>query len=140
MAATQQLHPAADDRGTSAEKPTDIPARGWKDIAIRTWKESSKDNVGIIAAGVAFYGFLALVPLLGATVLTYGLFASPETVLRHAGSITNMVPGEAGQGPGGGHGRRVLPLGGLPRGPAGLRREAPAGLPRRVTYRYATDA
>ena len=85
---------SAADRGRSADRPTDIPARGWKDIAVRTWKESSADNVGIIAAGVAFYGFLALVPLLGATVLTYGLFASPETVFRHANSLTSVLPGE----------------------------------------------
>lgn len=90
-------HPSnASDRGQSADKPTEIPAQGWKEIALRTWKEGGKDNIGIVAAGVAFYGFLALVPLLGAIVLTYGLFVEPETVLRHAGSITSMVPGEAG--------------------------------------------
>ena len=85
------------DRGRSAQRPTEIPASGWKEIAFRAWKETDKDNVGIVAAGVAFYGFLALVPLLGATVLTYGLVADPETVVRHAGSITQMLPGEAGQ-------------------------------------------
>lgn len=88
---------ASSDRGRSADRPTQIPAPGWKDILFRTWKESSTDNVGIVAAGVAFYGFLALVPMLGAIVLTYGLFASPETVLRHAQSLTSMVPGEAAQ-------------------------------------------
>lgn len=88
-------HPAT-DRGQSAATPTQIPAQGWKEIALRTWKEGGKDNIGIVAAGVAFYAFLALVPLLGAIVLTYGLFVEPATVLRHAGSITSMVPGEAG--------------------------------------------
>jgi membrane protein len=88
---------ASGDKGRSADRPTEIPASGWKEIALRAWKENDKDNVGIVAAGVAFYGFLALVPLLGATVLTYGLVADPETVVRHAGSITQMLPGEAGQ-------------------------------------------
>ena len=32
---------------------------------------------------MAFYGLLALVPMLGATVLIYGLMASPETVLHN---------------------------------------------------------
>ncbi|WP_205480629.1 YihY/virulence factor BrkB family protein [Sphingomonas arenae] len=85
------------ESGQNADKPTEIPAQGWKEIALRTWKEGGKDNIGIVAAGVAFYGFLALVPLLGAIVLTYGLFVEPQTVLRHAGSITSMVPGEGGQ-------------------------------------------
>jgi len=83
------------DKGRSAEKPSDIPAPGWLEIAKRTWKEVQKDNVGIVAAGVAFYFFLALVPLLGATVLTYGLFASPETVARQAAALTAVLPGEA---------------------------------------------
>jgi membrane protein len=84
-----------DAAGHAADSPGEIPTPGWRAIAIRTWRESSEDNVGLIAAGVAFYGFLALVPLLGATVLTYGLFASPETVARHAASLTSMVPAEA---------------------------------------------
>jgi membrane protein len=83
------------DQGRSADKPTQIPGPGWMEIAKRTWKEVGKDNVGIVAAGVAFYFFLALVPLLGAAVLTYGLFASPETVARQAQSLTSLMPGEA---------------------------------------------
>lgn len=97
MATAAHPNAAAGDRGQNADKPSEIPASGWKEIALRAWKETDKDNVGIVAAGVAFYGFLALVPLMGAIVLTYGLFAEPATVLRHAGSITNMIPGEAGQ-------------------------------------------
>jgi membrane protein len=86
---------ATADRGRSATKPSEIPRPGWIDIAKRTWAEVGKDNVGIVAAGVAFYFFLALIPLLGATVLTYGLFASPETVVRQAQSLTSFLPGEA---------------------------------------------
>ena len=96
MATAAATSPAADaDKGRSADKPADIPSGGWIEIAKRTWKEVGKDNVGIVAAGVAFYFFLALVPLLGATVLTYGLFASPETVVRQAQSLTAFLPGEA---------------------------------------------
>ena len=71
-----------------------MPLAGWKEILLRTWRESSKDNVGLVAAGVAFYAFLALVPLLGATVLTYGLFASPETVLKNMESLTSVMPAD----------------------------------------------
>ena len=69
-----------------------MPLRGWKEVLIRTAREASKDNVGLIAAGVAFYAFLALVPLMGATVLTYGLVASPATVLRNMQSLTSVMP------------------------------------------------
>jgi membrane protein len=49
----------------------------------------------LVAAGVAFYGFLALVPLLGAVVLSYGLVASPETVIRNVGSLAKVMPADA---------------------------------------------
>jgi membrane protein len=80
------------EKGREAETPAQIPAPGWKEIAFRTWKESSKDNVSLVAAGVAFYAFLALVPLLGATVLTYGLVASPDTVLHNVQSMATTLP------------------------------------------------
>jgi membrane protein len=80
------------EKGRQAESPAQIPAPGWKEIAFRTWKEASKDNVSLVAAGVAFYGFLAMVPLLGATVLTYGLVASPQTVLHNVQSMATAMP------------------------------------------------
>jgi membrane protein len=79
-------------KGREAETPAQIPAPAWKEIAFRTWKESSKDNVSLVAAGVAFYGFLAMVPLLGATVLTYGLVANPQAVLHNVSSLATMLP------------------------------------------------
>ena len=83
------------ETGRTADSPTQIPARGWKQVALRTWKQSSEDNVGLVAAGVAFYAFLALVPLLGATVLTYGLIADPQTVVANVKSLTSVVPKDA---------------------------------------------
>ncbi|MDQ3074088.1 MAG: YihY/virulence factor BrkB family protein, partial [Pseudomonadota bacterium] len=83
------------DHGRSASSPWAMPLAGWKDILVRTWGESNKDNVGLVAAGVAFYAFLALVPLMGATVLTYGLVASPETVFKNITSLTSVLPAEA---------------------------------------------
>jgi membrane protein len=81
--------------GRIAESPLEIPARGWKQVALRTWKQSSEDNIGLVAAGVAFYGFLALVPLLGATVLTYGIIAAPQTVISNVKSLTSVMPQDA---------------------------------------------
>src|SRR5690349_24918970 len=81
--------------GRTADSPLEIPARGWKQVAVRTWRQSSEDNVGLVAAGVAFYAFLALVPLLGATVLTYGLVADPHTVANNVKSLTSVMPQDA---------------------------------------------
>ena len=69
-----------------------MPLRAWKEVALRTWNQSWLDNTGLVAAGVAFYGFLALVPLLGILVLGYGLFAQPDTVIEHVMAMLRILP------------------------------------------------
>lgn len=81
--------------GMKAAKPTSIPPAGWKQVVVRAWKESSQDNLGLIASGVAFCAVLAMVPTLGAIVLTYGLVATPETVASNITSLTGMMPPDA---------------------------------------------
>lgn len=81
--------------GRDADSPLEMPALGWKQVALRTWKQSSEDNIALVAAGVAFYSFLALVPLLGAIVLTYGIIADPQTVLGNVKSMTSVMPKDA---------------------------------------------
>ena len=39
-------------RGRQADTPTEIPAKGWKDILWRTYEEFSSDRIMSIAAGV----------------------------------------------------------------------------------------
>ena len=69
-----------------------MPLRAWKEVALRTWNQSWLDNIGLVAAGVTFYGFLALVPLLGILVLSYGLFAQPQTVVDHVMTMLRILP------------------------------------------------
>jgi membrane protein len=61
------------------------------------WSSASDGNVGIIAAGVAYYGFLALVPLLAAAILTYGLVTDPATIAEHVEGLAESLPGAAGE-------------------------------------------
>ena len=70
--------------GRTADSPFKIPPRGWKQVALRTWRQSSEDNVGLVAAGVAFYAFLALVPLLGCPAMRLSLRAvtARESLLK----------------------------------------------------------
>ena len=78
-----------------ARKPFDLPASGWRAALVRAWQQSGKDNISLIAAGVAFYGFLAMVPLLGAIVLSYGLVADPATVIGQVHQLTTVMPADA---------------------------------------------
>ena len=79
-----------------AIQPVRWPAfKEWRAVLWRTSKESGDDNVGLLAAGVAFYAFLAFVPLLAATVLVYGLAAEPETVAHHIRQLFGVLPEDA---------------------------------------------
>jgi membrane protein len=69
-----------------------MPKRAWRDIALRTYKRVWDDNVALVAAGVAFYGFFALLSLLGLIVLVYGLVADPLTVIEHMQALTGVLP------------------------------------------------
>ena len=81
--------------GGRAERPTEIPARGWLQVAKRGWKEAKTDQVPLLAAGVAFYAFLAIFPGLIAVVSIYGLFADPATIANQLNSLTTALPEEA---------------------------------------------
>src|SRR5687767_14003603 len=82
------------NRGRRAARPGELPVRGWKDVAIRTWREMKRDNVPLLAAGVAFYGLLALVPTLVAFVSSYGLVADPSQVQRNVDDALAAAPAE----------------------------------------------
>ena len=55
------------------------------------------DHSTLTAAGVAFYGFLSLVPALAATVSMYGLIAAPADVARHVSRVFAVLPDGARQ-------------------------------------------
>ena len=83
--------------GGQAERPTEIPGRGWIQVAKRGWKEAKSDQVPLLAAGVAFYAFLGIFPALIAIVTIYGLFADPSTIANQLNSLTSALPGQARQ-------------------------------------------
>ena len=72
-----------------------MPPRGWLDVLKRTRQGIRDTNASIIAAGVAFYAFLALVPALIAVVAIYGLVANPADVKDQITSFTSAAPRDA---------------------------------------------
>jgi membrane protein len=81
--------------GVDADKPTEIPARGWKEIVKRAWAESKQDQVPLLSAGVAFFGFLSLFPAIIASVLLYGLITTPEEMRSQFESVSSVIPESA---------------------------------------------
>jgi membrane protein len=81
--------------GLQADRPSEIPKAGWLQIVKRAWKEAKKDAVPLLAAGVAFYAFLAMVPTLIALVMLYGLVSEPAEVAEQVESFGSALPSQA---------------------------------------------
>lgn len=81
-------------RGREANTPEQVPARGWRDILLRVKDEVSNDNLSIVAAGVAFFGMLAIFPALATLVSIYGLAADPVSLEGQISILQGVLPKE----------------------------------------------
>jgi membrane protein len=86
---------ADEGRGRAADTPSEIPAKGWKDILLRVYRGISEDRILLVAAGVTFYILLAIFPGIAALISIYGLFAEPASIASHLDTIANVAPGGA---------------------------------------------
>ena len=81
--------------GARADRPTDIPAGGWKQVLVRTKDELKADRVALMAGGVTFYAMLAIVPALIAAVTVWGLVSDPTQIERQVETFASQLPGGA---------------------------------------------
>ena len=79
-------------RGREADWPSEIPARGWKDVLWRVYQQVLDDRVTLVAAGAAFYLMLAIFPALGAFVSIYGFVADPTSIARQIEFLQGVLP------------------------------------------------
>jgi membrane protein len=59
-----------------------------KNVVVRI----GKDNLSLVAAGVAFYAMTAIFPAIAAFVSIYGLFADPAKVQDQVASLSSLLP------------------------------------------------
>ena len=94
MADRQQHTGTEEPPGAQADGPTEIPKQGWFQIVKRGWAEAKADQVPLLAAGVAFYAFMAIFPAMIALTLLYGLFADPATIADQVDAAGSALPGD----------------------------------------------
>jgi len=80
------------EHGRLSRNPLQIPWTGWKDILWRTYERTGEDRLLAIAAGVVFFGLLAVFPAITALVSCYGLFANPATIGANLQTLALMLP------------------------------------------------
>lgn len=79
----------------TGESPTDLSPTAWFDVAKRVVPRLREDHVSLASAGVAFFGFLALVPALAAMIAVYGLVADPNEAAQRMDELFSTLPSEA---------------------------------------------
>lgn len=67
----------------------------WARIAVRAWRNGREQNLNVLASGIAFYAFLALLPFVAAIATIYGLFAGQDRVAADIGAVLSVLPNDA---------------------------------------------
>ncbi len=80
--------------GRQAASPGELPSRAWGAILARVWADIGRDHLSIIAAGVAFFGVLAIFPAIAALIAIFGIVADPSHVADTLQEIKPLLPGD----------------------------------------------
>lgn len=80
-------------RGAAAHPPQGFAF--WKHVLVRTYQEINDDRLLALAAGVVFYGLLAIFPAITALVSSYALFADAATISKHLDVVSSLMPSSA---------------------------------------------
>ncbi|MDO6587220.1 YihY/virulence factor BrkB family protein [Salipiger sp. 1_MG-2023] len=85
----------SDPDTTWAARPAELQRRHWISAAKDVWTGISRDRLSLIAAGIAFFGLLALFPAITALMAIAGLFLTPGDVTAQIQQISAMMPPSA---------------------------------------------
>lgn len=83
------------DRGRFAATPLQIPPSGWRDVLLRVKHEARRDNLSLVAAGMAFWALLSVAPSLAFLVSIYGLLITPDALTGQIEQVSGYLPAAA---------------------------------------------
>jgi membrane protein len=72
--------------------PLPVVQHRWREILLGTCARIGEDRLLAVAAGVVFYGLLALFPAITALVSSYALFADGRTINDHLMLLASLLP------------------------------------------------
>jgi membrane protein len=81
--------------GRRAERPSEIPKAGWRDVLLRVKDDISEKNLSLISAGTAFYAFVAIPSAVTVLISLYGLAFDPQQVQAQVDALRGIMPVEA---------------------------------------------
>jgi membrane protein len=77
-----------------ASSPKDLSWRSWRRSLTEAWTAISDKNIGMLSAGIAYFGVLAFFPLLAAVVAIAGIAVQPNEIQKVAAELTAYVPAD----------------------------------------------
>lgn len=80
-----------------ADNRSRTSAGGWKELVIRIKDNLAEDHVSIVAAGIAYYLFVALFPTIIAALSIYGLVMDPAQAEQQMNQLAAVLPEQASQ-------------------------------------------
>lgn len=89
---TEQWDRPGDPHGRHAERPSEGPRRGWRNVLLKVKDDISEKSLGLIAAGTAFYSFLAIPSAFTALIALYGLVFDPRQVEQQLTIFQGIMP------------------------------------------------
>ena len=94
-AISAKRQPAQAGFGGAAAQPTHALGSSWREIFKRTIDDISSKNLSLIAAGAAFFAFMAIPSAFAAIVALYGLAFDPIDVGHQIEATRGVLPDEA---------------------------------------------
>jgi membrane protein len=82
------------ERGRAAWRPHRIRLTGLRDTWLRIGQRIGRDLVPLIAAGVAFFGLLALFPAITTLASIAGLWFDPDIIIDQIDALKDLMPAE----------------------------------------------
>jgi membrane protein len=83
------------------QAPTEVGVRGWWQALKRVRPRMKDLNIGLLAAGVAFWALLSIFPAIIALVMVYGLFSDPADVTEQVSNALSTLSEDAQKAIGG---------------------------------------
>jgi membrane protein len=90
-----EASPAPEAPGRAVSHPTRFGWAAWRQVLGRVVENVGRHHLSVVAAGVAFFGVLSVVPALAALVGLYGLIANPADVMAYLDDFQPLLPPDA---------------------------------------------
>ncbi|MFC4731148.1 YihY/virulence factor BrkB family protein [Salipiger abyssi] len=90
-----EIPPDTDTTPDAEPQRTKLGLGDWLRALWQTWQRMDQRNLGLIAAGVAFYAFLSLFPAISAVIAIWGYWADPVVIAEQMELLREMIPEQA---------------------------------------------